>query len=194
MPIKNSANNYGAVARWLHWVTAALFLASYCTVYYRHWFTESKTTENMIAFQLHLSVGISIGVLVLLRLLWRFYNPAPDHESTNPLAKGLVQLGHLALYLVMIVMPLSGYLGTGGSTDFFFLFEIPKFEDTQLFSLLVSDGLGLSFEEFEAPIDFIHKKIFGQWITWLLIAGHALAALYHHYILQDRTLRRMTFG
>jgi len=194
MLLKNSDQNYGAVAKWLHWATAALFLASYGTVYYRHWFTGSRTTENMIALQLHLSVGISIGILVLLRLLWRFYNRAPRHESSHPLGKGLAQAGHLALYIVMIIMPLSGYLGAGGNTDFFFLFEIPKFQDTQLFSLIVSDHMGISFETFETPIDFIHKQIFGQWVTWLLIAGHALAALYHHYILQDRTLKRMLIG
>ncbi|KAA3630560.1 MAG: cytochrome b [Proteobacteria bacterium] len=194
MALKNSARNYGTVAKWFHWVTAALFLASYCTVYYRHWFTESRTPENLAALQMHPSVGISIGVIVFLRLLWRSGNRAPAPESDSPLGNFLARFGHVALYAMMIVMPFSGYLGSGGSIDFFFLFEIPKFEETRLFSVIVRDGLGLTFEAFEAPVDFIHKDILGQWIAWLLIAGHALAALYHHYILQDRTLRRMTSG
>lgn len=194
MPLKNTATAYGAIAKWLHWLTAALFLGAYCAVYYRHWFTGERTPENLIAFQLHLSFGVSVGVIVLLRLLWRLYSPAPSHGVLTPQALRLVKLGHLALYAMMIIVPLSGYLGTGGNTDFFFLFEIPRFEDTALYSLLVTDWMGLTFREFEAPIDFIHKQLFGQWLTWLLIAGHALAALYHHYILQDSTLRRMTTG
>lgn len=191
MPLKNSTYTYGSIARWLHWVTAVLFLASYCTVYYRHWFTEGRTFESLIAFQLHLSVGISIGVMVLPRWLWRLYNPAPAPASKHVLGNRLAHLGHLALYAVMIIMPLTGYLGTGGDTDFFFLFEIPKFEQTWLFSSLVSDGLGITFDELEVPMDFIHKQLFGQWVAWLLIAGHVLAALYHHYILRDPTLNRM---
>ncbi|AKH20382.1 cytochrome b [Sedimenticola thiotaurini] len=194
MPLKNSQRNYGLIARSLHWLTAALFLAAYCAVYYRHWFTESRTTENMIAFQLHLSFGITIGVVVLLRLLWRLYDSAPESEATSWWANSLARIGHLALYAVMIIMPLTGYLGTGGNTNYFFLFEIPRFQDTALFSWLVTGGLGMTFEQFEAPVDFIHKQLLGQWLAWLLIAGHALAALYHHYILQDRTLKRMTSG
>ncbi|WP_321527550.1 hypothetical protein [Sedimenticola selenatireducens] len=81
-------------------------------------------------------------------------------------------------------MPLAGHPGTGGDTDFFFLFEIPKLEQTRLFSSPISDGLGITLEVFEVPMDFIHKQLFGQWVAWLLTAGHVLAALYHHYILR----------
>ena len=52
MRFKNTADNYGSIAKWLHWGTAILFLASYSSVYYRHWFTEEKTLENWIALQL----------------------------------------------------------------------------------------------------------------------------------------------
>jgi len=79
---------------------------------------------------------------------------------------------------------------TGVATEFFFLFEIPKFADTWLFQTLVADGMGLTFEQFEAPMDFIHKQG-GAYLVWLLILGHAAAALYHHYHLKDRTLLKM---
>ena len=93
----------------------------------------------------------------------------------------------------MIIMPVTGYLGTGANTEYYFLFDITKFEDTGLFKLLVSEGMGLSFSEFEKPIDFIHKNILGAWLVWLLILGHASAALYHHFLKKDRTLIKMTF-
>jgi len=191
--LKNSALNYGTVARTLHWLTAALFLVAYIAVYYRQWFTVPKTSQNWTALQLHLSVGISIAVLVVLRIIWNRMNIQPHPEPGTRLAQLGAKAGHLALYVILIAMPVTGYLGTGVATDWFFLFEVPKFSDTWLFEALVQGGLGMSFEEFEVPVDFIHKQG-GATIVWILILGHAGAALYHHYVLQDRTLVKMTTG
>ncbi len=188
--LKNSPTHYGKVARALHWLTALLFLLAYIAVYYRQWFTEARTPENWTALQLHLSFGMTIAVLVVLRLYWRLTNVQPAAEPGSALMHKAAHLGHLVLYGVLIVMPLTGYLGTGVATEFFFLFEIPKFADTWLFQTLVADGMGLSFEQFEAPMDFIHKQG-GAYLVWLLILGHAAAALYHHYHLKDRTLLKM---
>ena len=192
--MKNTADSYGTIAKWLHWLTALLFLGSYSSVYFRHWFTEPKTPENMIAFQLHLSIGVSIAVIVILRIIWRLMNRTTDQEPGTPLEHRAAHAGRLALYAIMIILPLTGYLGTGGSTDFFFLFEIPKFADTSLFTLLVTDSLGMTFKEFEKPIDFIHKDLLGAWLAWLLILGHVFAALYHQLVKKDRTMQKMTFS
>jgi len=192
--LKNTKNNYGSIAKWIHWSIALLFLGSYCAVYYRHWFTEEKTPENWLALQLHLSFGITIAAIVVLRIIWRNLNQTPDNEPGTKFAHIAAHLGHYALYAVMILMPLTGYIGTGVNTEFFYLFDIPKFEDTSLYQTLVTNWTGLSFEEFEAPIDFFHKKIMGEWVVWILIAGHAMAAMYHHFVKKDRTLRKMTTG
>ncbi|OEY92678.1 cytochrome B [Acinetobacter proteolyticus] len=194
MRLKNSIYNYGSIAKWLHWTTALLFLLAYCSVYYRQWFTEKGTPENWTALQLHLSVGISIAVIISLRIIWRLTNPQPHLESASPLANFAAHTGHFALYAIMIIAPLTGYLGTGVNTEFLFLFEIPKFEHTALFQSWVAQGMGLSFEQFEKPIDFIHKQVLGKWLIWMLILGHAAAALYHHYVKKDRTLIKMTTG
>ncbi|MEM0955914.1 MAG: cytochrome b [Pseudomonadota bacterium] len=190
--LRNSDVAYGTIAKWLHWLTALLFLAAYASVYYRQYLTETNTPGNWSALQLHLSFGVTVAVVVILRIIWRLMNRPPSLEPGTPVEHFAAHAGHYALYAVMIIMPLTGYLGTGAATDYFFLFEIPKFEDTQLFTLLVSEGLGLTFEEFEAPIDTIHKSIMGEWVVWLLILGHALAALYHHYVKKDDTFRKMT--
>ncbi|MEJ2308479.1 MAG: cytochrome b [Gammaproteobacteria bacterium] len=192
MGLKNTADNYGTIAKWLHWLTALLFLGSYISVYYRHWFTETKTPENWTALQLHLSIGVTIGVIVFLRILWRISNRPPDPEPGNRLEHLAAKLGHYALYAIMIIMPVTGYLGTGVATEYFFLFAIPSFKETALFEAWSASGM--TFEEFEEPVDFIHKDILGAWLVWLLILGHVLAALYHHLIRGDRTLRRMTSG
>ena len=190
MSLRNTADSYGSIAKWLHWGTAILFLGSYVTVYYRQWFTEAKTPENWTALQLHLSIGVTIAVIVLLRILWRISNRAPDPEPGTKLEHRAAKLGHLALYAVMIIMPVTGYLGTGANTEYFFMFDIPSFKSTELFAN--NFGMEMTFEEFEKPIDFIHKKIMGEWLVWLLILGHVLAAVYHHFGKGDRTLRRMT--
>lgn len=192
MAYKNTAESYGLIAKCLHWITALLFLGSYISVYYRHWFTEAKTPENWTALQLHLSIGVSIAVIVVLRIIWRIMNRTPNPEPGSKLEHLAAHLGHYALYAIMIIMPITGYIGTGANTEFFFIFDIPKFEDTALFTSLVSDGLGLTFKEFEKPIDFIHKELLGEWLVWILIAGHVAAALYHHFIKKDQTLYKMT--
>jgi cytochrome b561 len=192
MRIRNTINNYGSIAKWLHWGTAILFFGSYISVYYRHWFTEDKTPENWIALQLHLSIGVTIAVVVALRVIWRITNRVPDFEPGTKLEHLAAHAGHYALYAVMIIMPVTGYLGTKVDTEYFFIFDIPMFESTQLFDSLVRDGLGITFEEFEAPLDFIHKQILGKWLVWFLILGHVLAALYHHFVKKDRTLHKMT--
>lgn len=194
MSLKNTARDYGSIAKWLHWMTAALFLAAYVSVYYRQWFTEKQTPENMTALQLHLSVGVSIAVIVALRVIWRLMNRVPADEPGSVLAHRAAHLGHLALYAVMIVAPLTGYLGTGVDTRYFFLFDIPKFESTALFQSVVVDGFGLDFKTFEKPIDFIHKDVLGARLIWLLVLGHVAAALYHHFVRRDRTLLKMTSG
>ncbi|KZN36205.1 cytochrome B561 [Pseudoalteromonas luteoviolacea CPMOR-2] len=192
MTIKNTKLDYGCIAKWLHWTTAFLFLAAYIVVYYRQWFTEAKTPENWTALQLHLSFGISIMVIVALRIIWRALNNQPQPEPGTKLEHLAAHCGHFLLYAIMIIAPITGYIGTGVSTEFFFMFDIPKFESTAMYQYLVVDGLGLTFSEFERPIDFIHKDILGAWLIWILIAGHAGAALFHHYVKKDRTLLKMT--
>ena len=192
MSIRNTRENYGLVARYLHWLTAILFLVSYSSVYYRHWFTEEKTAENWTALQLHLSIGVTIAVVVTLRILWKISNRSPEPEPGNRVEHLAAKVGHLLLYAIMIVMPLTGYLGTGADIDYFFLFDITGFNNTDFFAKHY--GGKMTFKDFEKPFDFIHKDIMGAWLVWLLIAGHVAAALYHHFVKSDRTLNRMLRG
>ncbi|WP_137166915.1 cytochrome b [Salinimonas lutimaris] len=194
MHLTNTDFNYGFVAKCFHWLTAALFIGSYVTVYLKDWLADTFGVEGGPVIHIHFAIGVTVGGLVLLRILWRLTNTTPREEPGNKLMHLAAHLGHLALYGIMIIMPLTGYMGTGADTQFFGFFTVPKFEDTWLFEVLVSNGMGLTFKEFEAPVDFIHKQIMGEWLVWMLIAGHVAAALYHHFIQKDRTLKKMTSG
>ncbi len=173
-----------------HWSVAILFLLAYVSVYYRQWFTQPSTDINMTALYLHLSIGITIAVFVLLRILYKFIDKTPKDPPGSKFEHMAAKGAHILLYAVMIIMPLTGYFGTGLDTDFFFLFEIPRFQDTAIYNTIIVDLLGLTWEQFEPPIDFIHKQG-GATIVWMLITVHIAAALYHHFIRKDNVLRRM---
>jgi len=190
MNLRNTSENYGSIAKWLHWITAILFLGSYVSVYYRHWFTEAKTPANWTALQLHLSIGTTIAVIVVLRILWKLSNRSPDPVPGSRLEHLAAKIGHLALYAIMIIMPITGYLGTSVDIEYFFMFDIPSFKNTDYFILNFSDKM--TFKEFEKPFDLVHKEIMGAWVVWILILGHISAALYHQFVKKDRTLKRMT--
>jgi cytochrome b561 len=174
----------------LHWIVAIGFIGSYATVYYRHWFTEAKTPENWAALQLHLSFGVTIAVFVVLRVVWKSMNVQPKDVPGTPVEHLAAHAVHWALYGFMIIMPITGYLGTGTATEYFFQFDIPKFADTAAFRVVFKGWMGLTFEAFEKPIDFIHKKS-GAYVVWVLVGIHAAAALYHHFVRKDIALIRM---
>lgn len=193
MGLKNTAETYGSIAKWFHWVTALLFFASYSTIYYREWFAESEL-ENWSAIQLHLSVGITLGGLVTLRIIWRFLNRTPELELGTKLQHTTIRIGHYALYAIMIIMPITGYLSIAdylssgrGSITYFLLFDITSFKGIQIFNFL-----DFSLEALEDPADFIHSYL-GAWLVWLLILGHISAALYHHFVKKDKTIYKMTY-
>jgi cytochrome b561 len=87
--------------------------------------------------QLHLPFGISIGVLVLLRIIWRLVNIQPSKKPGTRLEHKPAKVGHYLPYAIMIAMPVTGYLGKGVVTEFFFLFDIAKFPDTWGFTYFI---------------------------------------------------------
>ena len=92
----------------------------------------------------------------------------------------------------MFLMPLTGYLGTGGATNLYF-FSLPAFKDTAIFQAVFVNGLGISWESFEPPLDAFHHFVGGN-VLWILIIMHVGAAIYHHLIMRDATLERMVYG
>lgn len=192
MQLRNNRDRFGVIAQSLHWIVAIGIIGAYCAVYYRHWFTEEETPENMLALHTHLSFGLSAGAFVILRIISRLLQPQPKAAPGPAYEHRAASLMHLALYFFMIAMPVTGYLGTRLDAEIFTLFTVTRFPDTAAWTWL-SSNFGLSWEAFEEPLDGFHHFV-GEWILWILVSLHVAAALFHHYIRRDNVLRRMVPG
>ncbi len=187
----NRPLQHNSTAKWLHWTMALLILLAWAAVEYRQNFTVQRSPESSTALQVHVLAGFSIAALIFPRLIWRLTHRQPIPPPRSKAEHALANLAHLALYAFMIAMPITGYLGTGRSTDVFGLFTIPRFDETPLFQTWVVEGLAMDFEQWEKPIDFMHKNIGGEIILPVLLTLHIGAALFHHFWRKDDVLIRM---
>jgi cytochrome b561 len=179
MALKNTENGYGSLSRFLHWSMALLFFGMFglgwWMVQLTYYSPYYKTAPN-----LHISVGMVVALMLAIRFVWRLLNIEPD-ASYLPWHERLASHAvHLLLYTGLAVLIVSGYLiftADGRPLDIFGLFTLP--------SLIQIQGM-------ENVAGFIHKYVaYGA----LALAGlHALAAIKHHFIDKDPTLRRMTHG
>jgi cytochrome b561 len=198
---KNSIDTYGSVSMLFHWVTAAAFIAAYVIAYYVIWIVDPDTSVKPPLFGLapngdrvvpilniHWVLGIGIGFLVLPRLLWRLFGTSPHPLGETRGETIAAEVAHWALYALLIVMPLSGYMNTYDPTDFG-LFVIPAFKDTTVFAW-ISSTFGLTWPDVEKPMEAIHRFT-GQWVGWPLVLVHVGAALFHHFVRRDAVLLRM---
>ncbi len=188
----NTRDRYGAVAVGLHWIIAALFLVSYTAVYWSTLVGRSAERGPPAGLSVHQAVGISIFVFAVLRIGWRLINVAPEELDAPAWQHVSARVMHILLYAAMLLMPLTGYLGTGGPTNLG-LFQLPAFKDTTLFQTVFVNGLGIDWASFEPPLDAFHHFVGGN-LLWVLILVHAGAAIYHHMVMRDRTLARMVYG
>ena len=105
---------YGAVAVALHWLIGAALVAQIAFGFLLDDIAPRGSAWRGSAINLHKSIGMTIGVLVLLRLAWRLGHP-PVAASWSRARRIAVAAGHAALYACMVVLPLSGYLASNFS-------------------------------------------------------------------------------
>lgn len=187
MGYKNTNSSFGSVTKALHWSIASCFLVAYCSAYYGLWFTIDETYENWVVTQLHQATGTVAAALIAVRVAWRFANILPNPPPGPWFEHLAARVVHAALYVVMIVMPLTGYLGTRRDTEYL---GITRFDHTSTWAW-IERRLGMTWEGFEAPLDYLHRDIGGALLVWMLIAVHVAGALYHHFWRRDDTLSRM---
>jgi cytochrome b561 len=161
----------------LHWLMAALILATFVVGLYMHDLPLSPTKLKIYSW--HKWAGVTAFLLVLVRLAWRAGHAPPAMPATiSAWQQRAAHVGHALLYLLMIAVPLSGWLmssASGVQTVYFGVWPIPD--------LLGKDkALGKQLEE-------VHELLNFTMIT--LIVGHTVVALKHHFIDRDDVLLRM---
>ncbi len=183
--VRNTPTGYGFVAIGFHWIMAALLVGLIVMGKYMHGLPLADP-DKFPLYQLHKSLGLTVLALVFARLLWRFANPAPVLPPLMPLWQKLAAHGtHIALYGLMLLIPLSGWWMVSASplgipTLFFSLFTVPH--------LPVPTFLG-DAPALEGLLKEAHELL-GNLLIVVVIA-HVAAALKHHFFDRDDTLARM---
>ncbi|MEO8312375.1 MAG: cytochrome b [Caldimonas sp.] len=114
--IGTSTARYDRTAAWLHWAIGALLLAEIAFGLLLDEIAPRGTPARAGVINLHKSIGIVIGLLVVVRIAWRLAHATPPWPATmSPRRQRAAHLGHLALYACMVVAPLAGYLGSNFS-------------------------------------------------------------------------------
>jgi len=177
MSMLSSRFRYGAVAQLFHWLTVVLVGTAYVvSPGGREERVYSAAVDS--ARQTHETIGILVFALVLLRILWRLFEPTPEPPPMAPWMKHSASAAHLALYALLVAIPLTAIGGAWLEGHPLTIFGIGNVGPM----LAELHDLGQS-------IISIHT-ILGNVIIWL--AGfHAAAALFHHFALRDNVLTSM---
>lgn len=174
--IKNTAYRYGAVSQFFHW-SMALLMISLAGV--GLWMMDLPPDNfKWFIYGWHKQLGITVFALVVLRYVWRAYNVQPHKPaSLSTMQHMAAQAAHYALYGVMLAMPISGYIMSmaGGHGVNWFGVQLP-------------DLIGKN-PELGGIAREIHEYV--GYAFWGLLALHAGAALWHHFVQKDDVLTRM---
>jgi cytochrome b561 len=162
----------------MHWLMVLVFVGIYAAVNLIDVFPKGSDARQL-AKNAHFSFGLLVFGLVWIRIVFRLLGSTPAIVPAPPAwQEKLAKLGHLALYALMLAMPLLGWaaLSAFGKPIPFFGLNLP--------ALLSAD------KELGRTLMDVHEL--GGNLGYALIGGHALAALYHHYFMKDNTLHRMS--
>ena len=175
---RNTTERWGRVSIALHWTIAALILLVQVPAGLTMNRVEPGLLQNIL-YDTHKMTGLTVFALVVIRLAWRWANPVPELPADlPPWQAGLARLTHGLLYLLILAMPVSGfiYTATGG-------FPVPLFYLVNL----------ADFVPVNKPVAAVAKAVHLN-LIWALLAVvllHVAGALYHHLVRRDGILRRM---
>lgn len=176
---------YNAIAKALHWLMAIAIIA---LIVAGKVMTDLSPSDPMKfqLYQLHKSAGLTILALTLVRIGWRLLHTPPAlPASMQPWERYAAGFTHLAFYVLMVAIPMSGWVMTSTSSSgiptlWFNLFEVPS-----LPGLASSDEM----EDIHESAEEAHELLANLTIVLLLL--HIGAALKHHFWNRDDVLRRM---
>ncbi len=172
---RNSAQRYGVIAQVLHWGMFALIALQLVGGQVMDELPK-QTAIRGFAYDAHETLGLVVLFLVFARLSWKMANPAP--VGAGPHWQRLAaRAAHVGLYVLMIAVPVVGYLmvDAKGYDVAFFGWTAPD---------LVATNKALADR-----LKNLHEVL--AWSLTAIVAVHAGAAIWHHVIVRDGTLKRM---
>lgn len=172
-------SRYAASSRWLHWLTALLLLFVIPLGVWIAYFEPADESFKMRLYNVHESLGVLVFVLVLARIVNRFLNPPPPLPSDMPAwMRFAAHANHFGLYLLLLLMPLTGFLATNA-----WGFPLSVFNVLPIPSPVGKD------EALAKVLSFLHWC--GAIAIGLLIVGHLAGVVHHSFVRRDGLLRRM---
>jgi cytochrome b561 len=172
MMLNDSTNRYGKITRLLHWLMALLVILQFLKLGDRIDDGEHWIGQTIVPW--HVSFGALLLVLGILRVLWALGQKQRPQPLQTPL---LVKAGHFLLYVSMLLVPISGILYLVGKGYGLKNFGV---------QLIAKSGVETAWM---ADLGSLHAPL--TWVFIALVLGHAVAALFHHFVKGDGSLRRM---
>ena len=175
MGIFNSSNEYGLLAKLFHWIT---FIALIIQIPFGFYLVELEFSDRRIDLEnIHILIGISVFYFVLIRLIWKLFNPSPKSERIFFKGQALIaKANHFLLYLSIFLITISGVLKKlyMGERLNFFLFEY-----------------GFKVSNFQLADSFYIVHIYANYLLIALVNLHILATVVHHVFFKDKILKKM---
>jgi cytochrome b561 len=170
---------YGTTAKVFHWLVVALLLVQYLIGWLMPDIHRGMKPGAGMTF--HISVGIVILLLIVLRFAWRLAHPVAPESSLAPWQRLSAEAVHWILYVLVLATTMSGWLFAsfrGWGVSFFYLFPLP---------MLASENAATG-----KAIDGLHQA--AEWALLVFIGIHVASALAHVFIYRDRIMQRMLPG
>ena len=178
---RNTPASFGLVAIAFHWTIAVLFLAQLALGYLMSRDNIDPVLQFDL-FQYHKSIGFLVLTLAVPRFIWSVFSRKPRAlEGEGPVSRLGARTAHAALLFLTLAVPFAGWAVASTSP-----LQIPSY----VFDLIVVPGLPMTIsDQSEAFWTDVHATL--AYLAAGIVLLHVMAALWHHFIRKDPTLRRM---
>ena len=175
MIIRNSSKGYGLVSKMFHWTTLILLITQ---IPFGFYLVELEFSDQRINLEnIHILIGISIFYVVLIRLIWKVFNPKPKHWREYFKGQTLIaEINHYLLYISVFSITISGVLKKlyMGERLNFFIFQY-----------------AFKKSNFQLADSFYMIHIYANYLLIALVSLHILAVIVHHIYFKDKIIKKM---